>query len=323
MTRLTSRTARSFGHVSALAGVLACLLCLLLCAVPSGLAQAEQQNPTLTVHATVSGEQSPSTGMASLLPTGAHTAGAGYVFRLDRLDPAKISSAIPAADTREQRSERILSDPSAFMAAGAGPIFGVTDENGTVTTDSSAVAGQSGVWLSDASLDSSAGTLTGGRAMVFDGTEQSPSYWIIRLVKAPKGAGGFEPGVVQLPYEGENGFVWNVVIYPKVSEPSTTPPTTVVKPKPHPHQPLASTGSVVTMALIVLAVLLLISALLTAVDRLREHRYARQQETGGTMRAPGNQATWNQTNKTYEKTTEEANDRNDRSGCDDERKEQR
>lgn len=255
-----------------------CVLCLLMGLIAALPAQAAQQHPTLTVHATVSGEQSPSTGMASLLPTGAHAAGVGYVFRLDRLDAGKISARIPANDSREQRSEEILADPSAFLADGARPVYGSTDESGTVTTAASSYASDAdGVWRQDAAFSSSTGRISGGRTMLFDGTETAPSYWLIRLVKAPKGAGGFEPGVVELPYQGENGYVWDVVIYPKVSEPSTTPPATNVTPKPQPKGPLANTGSVVTWALIALAVLLLVSAVLTAADRLRERREARRQ----------------------------------------------
>lgn len=253
---------------------------------------ASVQRPTLTVQATVSSEYSPSTGMAGLLPYGAQSAGAGYIFRLDQLDAAKVRRATQAQTTPEARTKRILTNPSAYMMHGADPIFGVTDGSGVVTTDPTGVSGALGIWMTGARYDSANHALAGGRPMEFSGTEDEPTYWLIRLVYAPSNGNKIEPGLVQLPYHGKNGIVWNVTIYPKVIIPPNKPekpenPGKKPGEKPQPSTPttpiaqrlrgkLPDTGSVVLMALLLLGILLLLSIIFTLIDKTHRRRHGEQ-----------------------------------------------
>lgn len=263
------------------------LAIMMVCSLQPNVAHAQSeqsatgQRPTLTVQATVSSEYSPSTGMAGLLPHGAQSAGAGYIFRLDQLDVAKVRRATQAETTPETRTKRILANPSAYMVHGADPIFGVTDGSGVVTTNPAAVSGASGIWMTGARYDSANHALAGGRPMEFSGTEEEPTYWLIRLIYASSNGNQIEPGLVQLPYQGKNGIVWNVTIYPKV----IIPPNKPEKPQPStPTTPIAQrlrgklpdTGSVVLMALLLLGILLLLSIIFTLIDKTHRRRHGEQ-----------------------------------------------
>lgn len=226
-----------------LAMITAIFSLIALCLLPAYAYAAP--HPTLTVHATISPSQSPATGMGSLLPNGAYSAGPGFVFELDKLDPAKVRDAVPEGSTSEQRTEAILAHPENFVDGSAAPVYGITDANGTVTNKD---AVGDGSWISGATYDSSSHTLTGGEPAVFHGTTEAPEYYIVRLIYAPRKGVTFESGVVQLPYEGKDGWIWDLVIYPKVCIPScpVNPPQPVTptnpnKPPVNPHNPIPST----------------------------------------------------------------------------------
>lgn len=238
---------------------LAVVLMTVLGAAPSAVAApAASHRPTLTIHATHSSQQSQATEMESLLPAGATPAGAGYIFRLTQLDAGRVMSVPGNAG---ERTRTILDHPDRYVLSAAPVVYGVTDSDGVVSNRGT---GRQGDWLVGARYDASTGRLTDGRSERFEGTESSPSYWWITLVRGPKGGETFEPGLIELPYKngGQDGrtLVWNVQIYPKVTEKGSTP---VVPPTPphekHPTLPtkLAKTGTSILWLLVICALLVL------------------------------------------------------------------
>lgn len=258
-------------------------------------AQAASQ-PTLTVHATISATQTPSSGMSTLLPDGMYSAGPGYVFELERLDPDKVANAVPDGSTPEQRSQAILDHPANFLDPSASPIYGVTDESGTVTNKDAL----KGAWLSGATYDSATGTLSGGAPISFHGTIAHPEYFLIRLVFSPNKNVIFQSGVVQLPYMGKNGWIWDLVIYPKVNKPPVpvtppnhpkTPPTNPPHKVVNPPQPstvpnvpripglpgeLSNTGSNILYFLLAIVALLLIGLFISDIRNRHEQKHKHQ-----------------------------------------------
>jgi LPXTG-motif cell wall-anchored protein len=215
--------------------------------------QAAESAPTLTVHVTSNSSLNgyDDTSLADqILPKGAKSAGAGYVYKLSQLDASTVGAKLSSdSASSEKLTSEILAQADSYLLEDGQVVYGISDSSGTIATTGTATQGS---WVKDAQL-TDAGSLVGGTPMTFEGTSQSPTFWLMKLVHHPTGVNVKETvGLVELPYSSQVGTQgeWNyqVNLFPKlvVSSSSVPPankcPTCVVPGTQLPNK-LAQTGS--------------------------------------------------------------------------------
>ena len=193
-------------------------------ALVSTPALAANPAPTLSVHVTegTTGGSESNNNDGAQLPQEPEPAGAGFIYELILLDADKVADT---PGTQAERTQTVLSNLSAYTLLVDGKpvsVLGVSDSNGNITTADAALENpEPGVWVSGGTIAN--GTITGGTAYLFSGTDIDPQYWYLKLVYHPAGLEiqRSEPGLVALPYvsiSGDSEYPqtnYDVNVYPK------------------------------------------------------------------------------------------------------------
>ena len=188
-------------------------------------ALAVDPSPTLSVHVTegTTGEGASNEGGVQLpQDQEPQSAGAGFVYELIRLDADKVADT---PGTQAERTRIVLTNIDDYILLVDGSrvsVLGVSDSHGDITTASDGSGDpEPGTWVSGGTITN--GTVDGGTAYQFEGTDQDPQYWYLRLVYHPAGLEiqRSEPGLVALPYVYSSGdstnpeTTYDVNVYPK------------------------------------------------------------------------------------------------------------
>jgi hypothetical protein len=244
---------------------------------------AAESVPTLTVHVASNSSldgYDDSSLADQILPTGAKSAGAGYVYKLTQLDTAKVNTKLNGdAASSEKITSEILAHSDDYLLPGTPEVYGVSDTDGIIATTGTTAQGS---WVKGAQLSQS-GVVEGGTPMVFSGTAYSPTFWLMELVRHPAGVEVKDSaGLVELPYSAQAASVgdWNydVNLFPKLAVTSSSVPPddgcpTCVTPTTKLPSKLAQTGSSVLFIVGIVCAALGIGLLL-------RHKNERHRDTG-------------------------------------------